>query len=120
MTNGLPLEDLRRVGAALAKLRKRRGFRSQRKLRAKCEAEGITLAQGTISNIEAGKPFAFLSLVAVLDVLDMQIGDFLVDAGFTSERESYKEFTFTFTVEAQRVKRVSGKVDGPGLNRIMP
>jgi transcriptional regulator with XRE-family HTH domain len=111
MINGLPLEDLKRVGTALAKLRDSKHL-SQRQLAKRCR-----VASATISNIEAGKAFDFLSRLTVLDDLGVQIGDFLVDAGFTDERTSYRTYTFTITAEASRLRHITGKVEGPGISR---
>lgn len=105
------ISALKRIGSRLASLRNERGL-SQSEL-----AEMCGVAQGTISRIESGKSFETSNLLIILEALDKPVGDFFVDAGFTKEMDSYREYTFTISVIGQRIRRISGNVVGPGLRR---
>jgi transcriptional regulator with XRE-family HTH domain len=104
--------DLKQIGAAFRALRVSRDNISQRRLAA---LAGV--AQGTISNIEAGRDFEFGSLLALLNVLDRQMADFLHDAGFTDEHADYKPYKLIITLDAKGVRGIHGDVSGPGLRR---
>lgn len=105
-------EDYRRVGEALGALIDQRDV-SQRQL-------GIVtgIAQSTISHMVAGHPFELGNLFALLKVLDKEIGDFFVDAGFTDLESQYEDYTFTIKIRAKSVKHASTSATGRGIQRV--
>lgn len=96
-------EELKAIGIKLAELRTKRGF-SQNQLSA---ASGI--AQGTISNMEQGADFKVTSLLSLLIILDVSLGDFFSEAGFT-DAKYWQKLTFTITVDARGYKNATGTV----------
>lgn len=111
MTNGIPSDDLKRLGKAFAALRISCGY-SQNALE---QATGV--AQSSVSRMESGKNFYFGNLLLLLKELDKKPGDFFIDAGFTSVSTRYKRYKIVLEVDAAGIKSVVGSVNGEGIRR---
>ena len=98
-------DELEAVGQALASLCKKKGY-SYREL---AKVSGV--AQGTISNMAGGKTFEISNLFKVLKVLNTQIGDFFMDAGFTDESDQYTDTILRITVRSRGFRRAYGEME---------